>query len=287
MCVNAFFYKCGRFLCEVLPRRAVYVIAEKVACLQYMCSRRDRRLISRNIEVIFGNTLGPARKRRMVKEVFMNFGRYLVDFLSFSKVNQEFIDRYVKVDGVDNMRQARASNRGTIVLSAHVGNWELGGLIAAAIGYPLHVVALAHNQEEVNNFFNSQRSLARMEVIPLGAAVRRCFKLLKEKKIVAFIGDREFGDNGVPMTLFGKKVLLPPGPAYFALKTDSLIVPTFLVRKDTMSYRLIFEKPIDVVDQEGRQKTVEQVIQEYSAVMEKCIRDYATQWYMFSDYFHE
>lgn len=287
MRVSVFFYKCGRFLCEVLPRATIYRIAENVACLQYMFSGRDRRLISRNIDVIFGSTLEPSRKRRMVKEVFMNFGRYLVDFLSFSKVNKDFIKRYVQVDGEENMRQARASNRGTIVLSAHVGNWELGGLIAAAIGYPLHVVALAHNQEAVNDFFNNQRSLARMEVIPLGAAVRRCFKLLKEKKIVAFVGDREFGDNGVPMTLFGKKVLLPPGPAYFALKTDSLIVPTFLVRKDILFYRLIFEKPIDIVDQNGCQKTVEQVIQEYSAVMEKCIRDHATQWYMFSDYFHE
>jgi len=287
MRVSALFYRLARRLCEILPRSAAYRVAEGVASLYAFFSSGDKKAIRKNMKIIRGANLPACQERRFIREVFVNFARYLVDFLSFSSIDESFIRRYVRIEGEENLKDARADKKGVIILTAHLGNWELGGLIAGMRGHPLYAVALPHASETVNAFFNSQREMGNLKVIPLGTAVKRCFKLLKMNEMVAFVGDKEFGTNGYPTRMFGKKVLVPPGPAFFALKTGAAVVPSFMVREETFFYRLVFEAPIYSRDGSGKAYTFEQVMEAYIKVMERYIQAYATQWFMFSDYFFE
>lgn len=287
MRVSVLLYRLGRRLCEILPRRVAYRGAAGIAALYAFFSSRDKKVIRKNMKVIRGTNLSRREEQRLVGEVFINFARYLVDFLSFSMIDGPFIKKYVRIEGEENLRDAHADKKGAIILSAHLGNWELGALMVGMSGYALHVVALPHVSKAVNAFFNGQRKIGKVNIIPLGAAVKRCFRLLKANEMVAFVGDKEFGTNGYPMRMFGKRVLVPPGPAFFALKTGAPIVPSFMVREGTFSYRLVFEVPIRSRDGSGKAYTFEQVMEAYIKVMERYINAYATQWFMFSDYFFE
>jgi len=287
MRVSPFFFIAGKKICERVPRFFSYWLAQGIAQIYYLFAAKDKQLVRTNMDVIFGRTLSATKKEQNVKAVFANFAWYLVDFFAFSRVDGAFIKKYISVEGRANLDAVQEQNKGIIILSAHLGNWELGGIVASKVGYPMHVIALPHVHQQVNEFFNNQRGLGEVKIIPLGTAVRRCIKVLKERGIVAFLGDREFGDNGVASRLFGQPVLLPPGPAYFAIKTDACIIPSFMVRERKYYYRLVFEKAISIRKSSGEVKSLEEIIAEYAPVMERYIRDYATQWYMFSQYFQD
>jgi KDO2-lipid IV(A) lauroyltransferase len=213
--------------------------------------------------------------------MFRNFAKYLVDFFRFSKLDTEYIKRNIKIENMRYVDEALAKGKGVIALSAHIGNWELGGVVIALLGYPFWAVALPHKHKAVNNFFNSQRESKGMMVIPLGKAVRQCLNLLKENKVVALAGDRDFTEKGLVLDFFGKPAFFPEGPAAFALKTGAVIVPAFMVRNKDDSFTLKVEKPLEFNPTDDKDKDLIESIKRYKSIFEDYIRRYPEQWYMF------
>lgn len=279
-------YNLGKFIVLILPRKLGYLLAVAICRLKYYLSAKDRKAVLYNTKIVLGDVDCKTIKRTSI-QVFENFGKYLVDFFRFSRIDQDFMNRYVRVKNITYLDSGLRDFPGVIILSAHIGNWELGGAVVSKLGYPFYAVALVHTHPKVNNFFNNQRSLCGINVIPVGVTLRRCYQLLKLKKIVAFAGDREFGSGGLETRVLGKKALVPRGPANFCLRTKAAIVPAFMIREDSDFFTLVFEKPIPAVDESGRLKTEKELIEEYMKVIEKYIRQYPSQWYMFRPFFKE
>src|SRR3990167_7989000 len=126
----------------MLPRRICYALTGLVASCYWFFSKRDRLAIENNLKVVVGDGIKEADLGRLSREVFKNFARYLADFFTFSRLNQRYVKKYIKIEGEEFLRKARESGRGAIILSAHVGNWELAGAAVALSGYPLYAVAL-------------------------------------------------------------------------------------------------------------------------------------------------
>jgi lauroyl/myristoyl acyltransferase len=167
------------------------------------------------------------------------------------------------------------------MLTAHLGNWELGGLVFGALGYPFWAVALPHKNKKINDFFNDRRESKGVHVIQFGKAARMCLSLLKENKMVALVGDKDYSNEaGVVVDFFGRKTYLPKGPAGFALKTGALILPGFMIRNPDDTYTLHMEKPIESTGGD----TIETLTLKYAAIMERYIKQYPQQWYMFRQF---
>lgn len=279
-------YRLGQFLALILPRKLGYLLAIAICRLRFYISRKDREAVLYNMQRVLENSDYKTIKRTSI-QVFENFGKYLVDFFRFSRINQDFINRYVRVKNIKYLDGALRDFPGVITLTAHIGNWELGGAVISRLGYPFYAVALAHAHPKVNNFFNNQRALCGVNVIPVGVALKRCYQLLKTKKIVAFLGDIAFGDAGLETTVLGRKALVPRGPANFCRRTKAAIVPGFLIRDNPHHYTLVFEEPIHAVDKSDRLKTEKELIEEYMKVIEKYMKQYPSQWYMFHPFFKE
>ena len=276
-----YLYCIARFLVLILPRSCSYFIAGILSSIKFYISRRDRRAVIFNITPLVENKKELSRR---AKRVFNNFAFYLVDFLNTSHINREFIKRYVSISGIGNLNSI-VGKKGIIALTAHIGNYELGGSIVSILGYDIHAIAFPHKDRRINDFFNNQRSIFKVKVIPTGRAVVRCIRLLKNKKMVAFLGDRDFASiKGYRVRLCGREALLPKGPSFFALKTDSVIIPSFFVRERKYFYRLIFEPPIFPRYNDGSLKSEKMLIEEQLRILEKYIRRYSDQWYMFQKY---
>ena len=190
------------------------------------------------------------------------------------------IKKYVRISGLDHLNRSLAKGKGVVVSSAHLGNYELAGAIISLLGYSVSVIALVHKDKRVNVFFDRQRQRVGMNVIPTGVAIKKCFSILKRGQALGLLGDKDFSGSGVKLKMGSKCAIFPRGAAYFSLKTGADIIPTFLIREDKFFYRLIFEEPIVITaksDEEG-------VIKSYIKVLEKYIRKYPQQWYMFSKY---
>ena len=126
-------------------------------------------------------------------------------------MNKEYIKRRLCFGNLHCIDEALAKGKGAIILTAHIGNWELGGVGMALSGYQIGAVALPHRHKSVDNFFNLQRQEKGLIVMPLGRAARGCLKLLQKNNIVALVGDRVFNVSGVQTDFFGRPTRLPAG----------------------------------------------------------------------------
>ncbi|MDD5072991.1 MAG: lysophospholipid acyltransferase family protein [Candidatus Omnitrophica bacterium] len=273
-------YRLGQFLAMALPLKAAYFVAAFFARLQYALSRKDRLIVYGNLRAIFPDE-EEKEIARLAKEVFVNFAKYLADFFRFEKVDKRFLAEKVKVMGRENLDGALKMGKGVIALSAHIGNYELGGAVISLLGYRLNVVALDHDNKLINDFFIGQRARTGVQVISVKSVLRNCFEALKKGEVLALLGDRDFSKHGIITGFFGKKTLIPKGPAAFSVKTGAPIVPGFLFRMPDDTFELRFDKPISYRATGDREADEKEVTGLCVKVIEDYIRRYPSQWYMF------
>jgi KDO2-lipid IV(A) lauroyltransferase len=281
-------YRAGQFIALHLPLKAVYAIAVFISELHYICAPADRQGVYHNLKTIF-----PEKDEREIRririDIFRNFAKYLVDFFRYPLLSLEYINSKVSVENRHYLDEALLRGKGAVILTAHIGNWELGGVIIAKLGYPFWAVALAHKDKRINSFFDRQRESMGINVIPMQFALRRGLRLLKENNFIALLGDRDFTRNGgVPVDFFGKKALLPQGPAILALKSGAAIVPGYLVRNADDTFRLCFEKPIYSPSSSGEDgQDILKLLDECKGRIENWIKHYPGQWYVFRKFWVE
>jgi len=272
-----YLYIFGRAFALFFPRKLAYCLAKWLATCQYSLARKDREVVMGNLSPIIKDK---KQRQDCARKVFINFAYYLVDFFRYSKLNADFVKKYVRVSGINYLEGAIRQKKGAIAVTAHIGNYELAGAVTSLLGYKVNAVALSHKDRRINDFFNKQRKIVGVNVISASVAIKRCFSLLRQGQLVAFLGDRIFSGSGIKVNMFLRETLLPRGPAFFSLKTNASIMPAFFVRENKNFYHLIFEKPIDTKEF----KTEEDIVKEYSLVLEKYIRLYPDQWYLFQPY---
>ncbi len=279
---NYYLYRIAEFLTCSLPLAFSYAIAIFFSDCQYLLSKTDRQSVQANLKIILNTENVPSH---LVRSVFHYFAKYLVDFFTLTKrVNKEFIRNFVEVQGIENLNNVIKEGKGGIVVSAHLGNWEMAGAVLGFLGYPLSIVALAHKDDKVNTFFNAQREFFGTTIIQTNVALRRCLEHLKRNRLVAILADRDFGHHGLTMSFFKKKAVLPKGAALFSLRTGAPIIPAFFLRTPDNHFRITILDPIyppsvakgNITDQEIRN-----FINQYLHIIEEQIRLNPSQWLMF------
>jgi lauroyl/myristoyl acyltransferase len=276
-------YRLSQCVVWVLPLKWSYRLAEAISDWHYCWSHKDRRAVTKNMQFILSNT---DHLQHHVREVCRNFGRYLVEFFCMKRLtdNAKWTER-VQVEHLDRIETALSRGKGAILLTAHIGNWELGGVILGKLGYPVLAVALPHKERVVNLWFNRQRTDNGVEVVPPNAALRRCLNRLRNNQLVALVGDRDFGGSGIPINFFGQRTVFPKGPVAFAAKTGAAIVPVYLMRKGDGLFRLMISEPMFPDTWElNDERAWPSMIQQYAQDIEAKVRAYPNQWMMFREF---
>ena len=278
-------YKIGQLIVNILPLRAAYAFAQFLSDLQYTFSPTDKRSVRSNMRKILDRE---DVDERLIRDVFRNFGRYLVDFFRMARyVNDDFMRTQVRCEGVDNVKDVLRRGKGAIIITAHFGSWELGATVIRKLGFPILAVALPHKHKLVNDLFNAQRERCGVTVVAPSVAVRRCLERIKANESVALVADRDFGTHGLVMDFLGCKTLLPKGPAVFAIKTGAGIIPTFFMRNQDGTFTVTFDKPVyaaSVDDKIVSDDVLMGIINQYIKVIEAKIRQFPQQWLMFREF---
>jgi len=276
-----YLYIIGIGLIRVLPLKFLYAIAGVIARLYCACSKRDKEAIKCNLRVILGDDVSDAERNRHVQGVFRNFAKYLVDFFKVRKLSREEIDRFVKIEGIESIEKCLAERAGAVLLSIHIGNWEMGGAVIGALGYPVSALVLEHGDKRINDLFVKQRVGNGLKVIPVGIQVKQCFRVLKNNELLAIVGDKDYTSNGEYIDFFGKKAFIPRGPAVLSLRTGAPIVICALTREYNNTFKFKFEEPMRYAPSGDREKDVKAFMEMYIKVFENYIRKYPDQWYAF------
>lgn len=278
-------YKLGQFVVNLLPLQLAYSFAAFVSRIQYYFSFRDRKAVQKNLQAICGSL---ADVRSLSYDVFINMGKYLVEFFKMNtKIDEEYIRENVRLRGFEHIDGAVKRKKGVILVTAHIGNWELGAVILSVLGYPSMAVALPHKERPVNDLFNRQREMKGLTVVPPSSAVRRCMEHLRNGGLIALVADRDFSAHGIEMEFLGRKTMIPRGAAMFSVATGAPIVPTFLIRQETGKFEFSCYEPIippDQAESANEEEKIRGVIRQYLNVIEQQIRQYPSQWLLFREF---
>ena len=269
------YYQVLHGLTRALSPRACLWLSERFGDAQWRWSSADRTAVQTNLSLITGRAIDPFGPE--VREVFRNFGQYLLEFTNAPRPELLHVD----VEAAPETQALLRSGQGAMMLSAHLGNWELGAVALARLGHRTAAVALPHADARINQWFDERRATAGVQVVPLGSrATSRCLNLLREGFLIGIVGDREFGANGIEVSLFGRPALIPRGPALLSLRSGAAVIPSLMIRESFGRFRFYLETPIRPPAPASVQ-AIPWLSQQYAAVIERYIRRFPTQWLMF------
>lgn len=256
--------------------------------LFYLLLPEKRRGVRANLRVVNGRQ----QVEKLVIRTFYLFARNWCDVLLMGRLQGDRLQALIghRSSGKP-LEDALAAGSGAILISPHFGNWELGGLAMADLGYTLHVLTFREPDEQVNQQREEMRRERGIGVIyvdrddtsPL--AMIEAVNALRRNEIVCLIGDRDGSSNIVTVPFFGRPTAFPAGAAYLSLATGAPVIPVFVPLCADGTYATTMEEPIFFSASHGRNKAViEAGMGRLAAVFETYIRRYPDQWYNFFDF---
>ncbi|HID93236.1 MAG TPA: hypothetical protein EYP60_03970 [bacterium (Candidatus Stahlbacteria)] len=259
----------GRFLCQQ--------IARILALLAYVVLGKRRRILRENLRHIASDD------ERLVRETFVNFGLSYVDFVAIPSMSKYEIVKIGEARGFSNLDKALSLGRGAIMVSAHLGNWDLGGCFTTGLGYKTAAITESRGPgERFFKLYSKLRAKTGMQIIRLEdkGSGTKALEVLRRNEVLILLGDRDITKDGVKVNFLGKESSLPKGPAFFSLRAGAPIVPTFFIWNKG-KYLAIMDSIVEFKRSGDLKQDIKELTQLIARRLESKIYEYPTQWYVF------
>jgi KDO2-lipid IV(A) lauroyltransferase len=268
-------------LLRLFPRRMRLAVGRGLGSLVFALDRRHRRITLENVDLAYHGEKTEPEKRAIARGAFRHFGAMLFEMLTLGRPTPGELDRRFDLEGVERFEEARRRRKGVILVTAHLGNWELHALAHARRLGKIHVVARELDNRFLNRWLERIRTLSGNEVIYKQRALGQMRKVLKAGETVAVVIDQNVHlEDAVFVDFFGTKAATTPVASWFALKTGAALVPAFSFPLPGGRYRAVYEEPIDAVSYRDldRDEAILALTQRLAAIQERYIRERPECW---------
>ena len=273
-------YRAAAALARALPRPARLRVARVMGRAIGHRLGVERAAVRANLRHALPDA-SPAALEAAVGATFADFGACFSDLLTVNRQPPERLRRWVaSAVGEDGLDAALGAGRGVILLTAHLGNWELGGrLLAPRLGRTAHVVLSTEQDAALEQYMRAETPNLRFVTRRQATSTLGLLAALRRGEAVAMQGDRPTGerrDTLVPF--FGTPVPFPLGPFVLARAAGAPVVPAFCAMAADTRYHIAIEPAIWV-------KPGEEIEALATAVeaLERAVRRTPTQWFNFFD----
>jgi Kdo2-lipid IVA lauroyltransferase/acyltransferase len=262
-----------------LPLGLVLAGGRAFGWLWYHVLRFRRAVALDNLRRAYGDDLSEADRRRIVRAMGSQLGMTFAELFGLARYRPETIEQYVEAVGVDGIQEALRAGKGAIVVSGHLGSWELGVASQALRGLPVHCLFHRFKNEAANRWIVATRTRTGLQLIDYKHSARHILETLRKGEIVAFPMDQNMPPSrGIVATLFGIPCMTTPAPAVFAQRTGA---PVFFVNIERLApgrHRLTVEPVAPPPSDVPRDLAVRQATQLYNGILEARIRVHPEQW---------
>ena len=246
------------------------------------------RLVPARRQIVLQNLLpatdnDPCRAAPLARNLFRQFGVKLVDLWRF-ETGHSADGLLVEESGWEHFMAARATGRGILIVTPHLGNWEFGGPLLIRRGVPLHVVTQVEPGEGFTELRQAARARWGIETHVIGDqpfAVIEVIKLLERGAVVALLIDRPPSSTSVQVELFGRAFHASVAAAELARASGCAVLPVALPRRRHGYAAYIFPEVIyeraALMKREARVEFTQRIVR----VFEPVIRENLDQWYHF------
>lgn len=216
--------------------------------------------------------------REVVAKSYINLGRSVVEFLNLAKIGKK-IDEIVSVHDIENLNDALACGRGVILLTAHLGNWELAAAYLGIKDYPMRAIGAEQRDARITKLISDIRASCGVETIGKGFDLRGAIRCLQEGNILGVLLDQDAKDKGIITPFLGQPASTPYGPVKLAMKMRSPIVPLFIVRrKDNTHHDLYFLPSLEERVKDFYDRPIEENVRLCNDILSDWISRHPEQW---------
>jgi KDO2-lipid IV(A) lauroyltransferase len=262
-----------------MPRGMARCMAGVLAGSVYRLHGRLRRVGLRNLELAFP-ALSTRERKEILRGVYRSLGRQLVEFCRMTRYTAENTRGWIRTEGLDHYLAARARGKGVLIVTGHMGAWELSSFYHSLMGYPMSMIARPLDNRPLDKFVNGIRCLHGNRVLPKDDFARGLLTAMRKGETVGILMDTNMTPpQGVFVNFFGKQACTASGVARVALKTGAAILPGFMVWEKAEGHyvlhfgpQLVFERSADA------EADIVAATQLCTSVIESWIRRYPDQW---------
>ncbi|MCF7858755.1 MAG: lysophospholipid acyltransferase family protein [Candidatus Cloacimonetes bacterium] len=269
-----FFFK-GFIKCfKVIPYQVVraflaniFVIGARIFNIRYALAKKQLKLVY------------PEKSNREIKKI-INQMYYHMGITTAETYfgNKEELFKTCEIRGWDNLKKAVERGQGVILVTGHLGNWELAGRYIAA-NIDMAVVGKKQRNRYFDEYTNALRLQDNIIVIRKKNALKPILKLLKEGYIISLLMDQNAGKNGILTDFLGYEASTFVGAAKISIKTGCPIVPAYAIRKKDGSHIFICEEIIESQAYNNNLEDIKKLTEIVSKTIEKHIHQYPHLWF--------
>lgn len=224
-----------------------------------------------------GQNFSRVETEALVKRVFQNTGRTLMEVSRLRQLGQNGARKIVELGSLQHLAKARSEGNGCIVLTAHFGNWELLGGMATTLGFKVHFLIASQHNLLVNNFLINLRKEMGVGIISLEQSAREVFKVLNANGIVAIVADQH-APSGIKLNFLGREAMVPRGPALFSIRKNAPVC-SYLIRRERFDRHIVIAGPMIYPPDSGDEEAdIRYITEKYTSFFEDGIRQWPDQW---------
>jgi KDO2-lipid IV(A) lauroyltransferase len=264
---------------RLLPRSLARAAGVAIGAAAYRGLGRLRRVGLRNLELAFPEMTAGEREAILQSE-YRNLGLLLAEFCKMPDYTAATASRFIRYEGLENYLQARERGKGVLVLTGHLGAWELSSFYHSLMGMPMGMVIRRLDNPLVDAFVNRIRCLHGNRVIHKDDFARGLIASMRAGETVGILMDTNMTPpQGVFVPFFGVLACTASGMARIAARTGAAVVPGFLLWEHReQRYVLHFGRELDVVhtgnaDQDAMTNTAA-----FTRTIEAYVRQHPEQW---------
>ena len=256
---------------KALSARKLHVISQNIASILFNYIPKRKNTALKNLKIAFPNK-SDEWINTTLKKCYTFFTYNFIQFLAFPIDNNSI---EIEVVGKEYLIKAMNGKRGTILVSAHFGSWEILGHWFGINDYPLVGIAQKQKNKGANLFFEEKRQLSGIKQIYRKSSMDSLYDILNANEILGLVSDQDAKGKGVFVNFFNKPASTHKGAALFHLNTNAPLIFGICVQKNIGKYKVEFI-PIN-----PEKKSVEAITQLYTTIIEESIKKYPEQYFWF------
>ncbi len=261
-----------------LPRSFTLALGRGLSGLYADLDRRHVAIACDNLRRAFPHW-DEVRVQRTARGVYAHFGQVLLDLLWLRGRPRDEILPLLAFAGLEHSETALRHGRGALMVSAHIGNWELHAIAHGLVFGAVHVVGRPLDNPQLDERLVALRQMGGNVVISKRRALPQILEGLRANRMVAVLIDQNVqAKDGIFVEFFGRPACTTTVAAALAVKTGCALVPCHARLLDDGRYKLMLDPPLAWTPSGDRQADIAALTQRLTAVIEGWVRETPEQW---------